>query len=182
MIEAGTGVGPGYCGRLLAGMGADVIKLEPPGGDPLRGEGPFPGDVPDAERSGLFLHLNTGKRSVVADGPDMLRRLLPGADVLLLAHSPAELRRAGIDLAATEQEFPTLVVANVSWFGLTGPYADYLGSELVAYALGGYALLTGSPDREPIKAYGSLVEYQAGAQAALGVMAALQERRSSGRG
>jgi len=182
VIEAGTGVGPGYCGRLLAGMGADVIKLEPPGGDTLRREGPFPGDVPDAERSGLFLHLNTGKRSVVADGPDMLRRLLPGADVLLLAHSPAELRRAGIDLAATEQEFPTLVVANVSWFGLTGPYADYLGSELVAYALGGYALLTGSPDREPIKAYGSLVEYQAGAQAALGVMAALQERRSSGRG
>jgi crotonobetainyl-CoA:carnitine CoA-transferase CaiB-like acyl-CoA transferase len=182
VIEAGAGVGPAYCGRLLAGMGADVVKLEPPEGDTLRHEGPFPGDVPDPERSGLFLHLNTGKRSVVTDGPGTLRRLLPGADVLLLAHSPSELRESGIDLAAIQAEFPALVIANVSWFGLTGPYADYLGSELVAYALGGYAVLTGSPNREPIKAYGSLVEYQAGAHAALGVMAALQERRSSGRG
>jgi crotonobetainyl-CoA:carnitine CoA-transferase CaiB-like acyl-CoA transferase len=182
VIEAGAGVGPAYCGRLLAGMGADVIKLEPPAGDPLRREGPFPGDLPDPERSGLFLHLNTGKRSVLADGPDALRQLVPGADVLLLAHRPSELRRLGIDLAAIQHEFPALVVANVSWFGLTGPYADYLGTELVAYALGGYALLTGSPDREPIKAYGSLVEYQAGAHAALGVMAALQERRHSGHG
>ena len=182
VIEAGAGVGPAYCGRLLAGMGADVIKLEPPGGDPIRREGPFPGDVPDPERSGLFLHLNTGKRSVVADGPGTFHRLLPGADVLLLAHSPSELREAGIDLAAIQSELPALIIANVSWFGLTGPYADCLGSELVAYALGGYAVLTGSPDREPIKAYGSLVEYQAGAHAALGVMAALQERRTSGRG
>ena len=182
VLEAGSGVGPAFCGRLLAGMGADVVKLEPPDGDPLRREGPFPGDVPDPERSGLFLHLNTGKRSVVADSPETLLRLLPSMDVLILAHRPSELRTAGLDLEALRREYPALVIANVSWFGLTGPYADYLGSELVAYALGGYAVLTGSPDREPIKSYGSLVEYEAGAQAALGVMAALQERRGSSQG
>ena len=98
VVEAGTGVAPAYCGRLLAGLGADVIKLEPPEGDPLRREGPFPGDVPDPERSGLFLHLNTGKRSVLRTGPTELSSLLPGADVLILAHSPTEIRAAGIGL------------------------------------------------------------------------------------
>ncbi|MEO9255572.1 MAG: CoA transferase, partial [Tepidiformaceae bacterium] len=88
VIEFGTGVGPAYCGRLLAGLGADVVKIEGPTGDRLRREGPFPGDVPDDEHSGLFLHLNTGKRSVDAEGTGALSKLLPGTDVLLLAHRP----------------------------------------------------------------------------------------------
>jgi crotonobetainyl-CoA:carnitine CoA-transferase CaiB-like acyl-CoA transferase len=182
VIEAGTGVGPAYCGRLFAGLGTDVIKLESPEGDPLRREGPFPGDLPDPERSGLFLHLNTGKRSVLSTGPSELSRLLPVADVLILASSPAEIWAAGFSLEALRAEFPALVIVNLGWFGLTGPYADYLGSELVAYAAGGYALLTGDPAREPIKAYGALVEYQAGVHAALGVMAALHARRHTGEG
>ncbi len=181
VIEAGTGIGPSYAGRLLAGLGADVIKLEPPDGDPLRREGPFPGDVPDPEKSGLFLHLNTGKRSVVG-GSDELRRLLGSADVALLSGNPRELKAAGIDLAQLRDDFPDVVFANISWFGLTGPYADYAGTELVAYAVGGYAILTGAPEREPLKSYGSLIEYESGAQAAVGIMAALHARRSTGRG
>ena len=115
-------------------------------------------------------------------GSDELRRLLPSADVALLSGNPRELKAAGIDLAQLRDDFPDVVFANISWFGLTGPYADYAGTELVAYAVGGYAILTGAPEREPLKSYGSLIEYESGAQAAVGIMAALHARRSTGRG
>ena len=173
VVELAEGVSGPYCGKLLAGLGADVIKLEPSAGDETRREGPFPGDVAQPERSGLFLHLNTGKRSVTsADVP----ALLADADAVILNLRPDQLRARGIDLDSWRRDYPRLVIANVTTFGLDGPYADYLGGELVAYALGGYAMLTGSPDREPLKAYGSLVQYQAGAQLALGVLAALLAR------
>lgn len=180
VLELATGVSGPYCGKLLAGLGADVIKLEPPGGDATRGAGPFPRDIPDPERSGLFLHLNTGKRSQVSTGP--IDGLLAEADVVILSHRPGELAAAGLDPRGWRARYPRLVIASVTTFGLTGPYADYAGGELVAYALGGYAMLTGSPDREPLKAYGSLVEYQAGAHLVLGVLAALRARRSTGAG
>ncbi len=187
VVEVAEGVSGPYCGKLVAGLGADVVKVEPPGGDRSRREGPFPGDVPDREKSGLFLHLNTGKRSVLLDiaggeGRASFDGLLPGADVLILGHRPAELRGLGIDLADLQARFRRLVIVDVTTFGLTGPYADWLGGEIVAYALSGYMMLTGSPDREPLKAYGSLVEYQAGAHAALGTMAALHARESTGEG
>jgi crotonobetainyl-CoA:carnitine CoA-transferase CaiB-like acyl-CoA transferase len=187
VLELATGVGGPYCGKLFAGLGAEVIKVEPPGADPTRREGPFPGDVPDPERSGLFLHLNTGKRSIVLDlqvGQDRrtFAGLLARADVLLLSHGPSELRVVGIDLDEVQRRFPRVVITDVTSFGLTGPYAEYLGGELIAYALSGYMILTGAPDREPIKSYGSLVEYEAGAHAALGTLAALFARERDGRG
>lgn len=181
-MEVGDGVAPAYCGRLLAGLGADVVKLEPPGGGILRHEGPFPGDVPGIETSGMHLHLDTGKRGVMAPLPEVVEKLLPGADVLVTADRQSALLAAGLESEQLRARFPSLVIANVSWFGLTGPYAEYTGSELIAYAAGGYALLTGSPEREPLKSYGALVEYQAGAHTALGVLAALLARRASGTG
>ena len=187
VLELAEGVSGPYCGKLLAGLGAEVIKVEPPSGDRTRGEGPFPGDTPDRERSGLFLHLNTGKRSLVADvgdeaGKATIDHLLTDADVVVISLRPAQLRAAGIDFEDWRSRFPRLVIGNVTSFGLTGPYADYRGGELIAYALGGYATLTGDPDREPLKAYGSLVEYQAGAQLALGVTAAIVARETKGEG
>ncbi|MER3421486.1 MAG: hypothetical protein C4290_13615, partial [Chloroflexota bacterium] len=187
VVELATGVSGPYCGKLFAGLGAEVIKVEPPGGDPTRRAGPFPGDVPHPEKSGLFLHLNTGKRSVVLDlarAPDraQLEVLLARADVLILSHRPVELRALDLDLDDLQRRFPRLVIVDVTAFGLTGPYADYAGGELIVYALSGYMMLTGAPDREPIKAYGALVEYQAGAHAALGTMAALLARERDGRG
>lgn len=183
VLELATGVSGPYCGKLLAGLGADVIKLEPPGGDSTRRAGPFPGDLPHTERSGLFLHLNTGKRSQVDDGsPESIHGLLAAADVVILSHPPALLATAGIDLQAWRALHPSLVIASVTTFGLTGPYAGFGGGELIAYALGGYAMLTGSPDRKPLKAYGSLVEYQAGAHLALGTLAALRAREFTGEG
>jgi crotonobetainyl-CoA:carnitine CoA-transferase CaiB-like acyl-CoA transferase len=180
VLELAEGVSGPYCGKLLAGLGAEVIKLEPPQGDSNRREGPFPGDIPDPEKSGLFLHLNTGKRGIAPAGD--LDSLLHEADVVIVGRRPAELAASGMSFDAWRAAHPRLVIASVTTFGLEGPYADYLGGELVAYALGGYAMLTGSPDREPLKAYGSLVQYQAGAQLALGVMAALLARDVSGEG
>ncbi|MEO8540179.1 MAG: CoA transferase [bacterium] len=181
VLELAQGVSGPYCGKLLAGLGADVIKIEPAAGDRSRRDGPFPGDLADPERSGLFLHLNTGKRSVTGSTAEA-ERLLGSADVVILDLRPAQLIEAGIDLERWRREYPRLVIGSVTTFGLEGPYADYLGGELVAYSLGGYAMLTGSPDREPLKAYGSLVEFQAGAQLALGVMGALLSRDVTGHG
>ena len=187
VVELATGVAGPYCGKLFAGLGADVIKVEPPEGDRTRREGPFPGDVPDPERSGLFLHLNTGKRSVVADvatepGRRHLDRLLTQADVLILDRRPSVLQALGLEPGKLRRGFPRLVVTSVTTFGLSGPYAEYRGGELVAYALSGYMMLTGAPEREPIKAYGSLIEYEAGAHGALGTLAALFARERDGLG
>jgi crotonobetainyl-CoA:carnitine CoA-transferase CaiB-like acyl-CoA transferase len=182
-----TGVAGSYCGKLLAGLGADVVKVEPPGGDPIRHAGPFPGGEPDSERSGLFLHLNTSKRSVVLPGSAPgwkaeLYRWLEGADVVVVSLRPAELARAGIEFDDWQARWPGLVIVSVTGFGLTGPYAEYLGGELIHYALGGYMMLTGSPEREPIKSYGELVQYETGAHAALGALGALRAREFTARG
>jgi crotonobetainyl-CoA:carnitine CoA-transferase CaiB-like acyl-CoA transferase len=186
VVELATGVAGPYCGRLLAGLGAEVIKLEPPGGDPARLAGPFPGDVHHLERSGLFLHLNGGKRSVVPEAaglPAGWQSLFERADVLITdRRSSAGGTPSEPSIEALNGKFPGIVVVSVTLFGLTGPYADYAGSELVTYALSGYMSLTGAPDREPIKSYGDLVQYQAGAHAALGAMAALLARERTGKG
>ncbi len=181
VLELAEGVSGPYCGKLLAGLGADVIKLEPDGGDRSRREGPFPGDIPHIEQSGSFLHLNTGKRSALGSQTE-ISRLLTDADVVITGRRPSELAAAGIDFAAWRRMYPRLIIASATTFGLEGPYSDYLGGELVAYSLGGYAMLTGSPEREPLKAYGSLVEFQAGAHLALGIVAALLRRDVDGKG
>src|SRR5215211_7115345 len=94
VVDVSDGIGGGYCTKLLAGLGADVLKVEPPGtGDETRAAGPFPGDIPDAEKSGLFLHLATGKRSVTLNlttegGRAILKRLVADADVLVESFPP----------------------------------------------------------------------------------------------
>ena len=186
VVEVATGVAGPYCGRLLAGLGAEVVKVEPPAGDPTRLAGPFPNDVHDIEKSGLFLHLNAGKSSVVfADGEReaaLIESLLPDADVVILGWRPGELAERGIELDRWRQRWPRLVITSVTPFGLTGPYANWRGGELVVFALGGYMMLTGSPEREPLKAYGELVQYQAGVHAAVGTLTALRASEATGDG
>ena len=183
VVELATGVSGPYCGKLLAGLGADVLKLEPPTGDQSRTDGPFPGDVPHPEKSGLFLHLNTGKRGGLFTNVGAVHRALIEADVLILDRdAQAQMALGGITLDRLRHGHPALVITVVTPFGLNGPYADYLGGELVTYALGGYMMLTGSTDREPIKSYGSLIGYEAGAQAALGTLAAIFARERTGEG
>ncbi len=189
VIELAEGVAGPYCGKRLVGLGAEVLKLEPPAGDRSRREGPFPGDLPDGEKSGLFLHLNTGKRSFALnvasnDGKAIFHRLIDKSktDILILGHRRQELDNLGLNIDELLRQYPALVVVNVSPFGLTGPKSEWLGTELTDYAASGYMSLTGAADREPIKAYGSLVQYQAGAHAALGALAALFARDLTGAG
>ena len=177
-----------YCTKLLADFGAAVVKVERPnGGDPARRLGPFPGGVPHPEKSGLFLYLNTNKRGVTlnlqcATGRDFLKRMVREADVVVESLGPGTLEALGLGYEALRALRPSLVLTSISPFGLTGPYAGYQGEELVTYALGGMAYITGKYDREPVKHGLSQAQYLAGVVAATVTLAAYQRARASGEG
>jgi crotonobetainyl-CoA:carnitine CoA-transferase CaiB-like acyl-CoA transferase len=183
VIDCSQGVAGGYCTRLLAGLGADVIKVEQPRtGDVLRRAGPFPGDVPHIEMSALHLHLNAAKHSITLDvasstGASLLDRLLATADVLLVGDdrgTPLPLDPDAIAVA-----HPSIVVATVAPFA---PGDTRRSTEIVSMAASGYLSLNGDPDRAPVKVYGDQSAYQGGLHAALGIMAALASRDASGAG
>ena len=172
---------------MLADFGARVIKIEDPGGDPLRRCGPFPGGTADPEASGTFLHLNTNKESVVVDpgargGVDLLRALIRAADIVVETGRPGELDGLGLAPAALLADQPALVVASITPFGQTGPYAGYQMSEIVAFAMGGPMNSSGQPDREPVKMVGNVVQMQSGATAAVAILGALYHALETGQG
>jgi len=187
VIDISQGIAGPYATKLLADAGADVLKVEPPGGDYTRRRGPFPGGVPDAEASGLYLHLNTSKRAItldvsVAAGHDILRRLLARADVLVTSDKTSTLASWRLTFEDLRGEFPELVFAQVSPFGATGPYADYDGNSLTAMAMSTIMYGTGDPDREPLVTGGEPAEYIAGVHLWIGILAALENRALRGGG
>ena len=166
-----------YCTKLLADYGADVIKVEPPGGDGARRVGPFPGDVADLEKSGLFLHLNTNKRGIAIDlkesrAADIVAHLAGWADIVVESFRPGVANRLGIGFEELSLANPDIIYTSISNFGQTGPYRDYRGSEIVFYGMGGEMHSTGLADREPLKLGGNVGLYQAGAVAAVATMGA----------
>ncbi len=183
-----------YTGLLLAGLGADVVKIEPPGGSPTRRIGPYLDDQPHPERSLFFWNYNRGKRSVTLEprepaGRDALLRLLDNADILLDS-SCGDLNAAlGLDRAALGQRFPKLIVARMTPFGDTGPWRDFKGSDLIHLALGGEMMNCGYDpdpamkyDTPPIAPQVWNAYHIAGEQLAVGVVAALLHRHHSGDG
>src|SRR6266705_184984 len=140
-----------YCTKLLATYGAEVIKIERPGtGDPTRQAGPFPGDAPHSEKSGLFLHLNTNKQSVTinlqhARGQALVMELVKQVDVVVENFAPRVLPALGLSYADLEPLNPRLVMTSISNFGQTGPYRDWRAQDIVIYAMGG--VHAGSIDR-----------------------------------
>ncbi|MBI4338085.1 MAG: CoA transferase [Chloroflexi bacterium] len=168
-----------YCTKLLADFGADVIKVErPDGGDPSRRLGPFPGDVPHPEKSGLFLVLNTNKKSLTLDlkteaGRRIAWQLLGWADVVVEAFRPGALERLGLGYETVHKARPVLVYTSISNFGQHGPYRDYLSSEIIAYGMGGEMYSTGLDSREPLKLGGTVSLFQGGAVAAMATLGAL---------
>jgi crotonobetainyl-CoA:carnitine CoA-transferase CaiB-like acyl-CoA transferase len=168
-----------YCTKLLADYGADVVKIEKPGeGDPARSMGPFLRDEPHPERSGLFLHLNTNKRSITlnlksAKGKRILKELVKVVDVLVENFSPRVMPGLGLDYKTLKKINPRLVMTSISNFGQSGPYRDFKASEIVEYAMGGEMYSTGIEGREPLKLGGNVVQYQAGVVAAVATMGAL---------
>ena len=185
VLEASATPSAAYGGRLLAGFGAEVIWIEPPRGSALRRSGGFPGDQPQRDSGALTLHLQRGKRSVTLDlrtraGQRLWRSLTP--DVVLCDLSPADWRAWGLEPNVLLAADPSLVVTSITPYGTAGPLQDWQATELTAYAAGGYLRITGDPDREPIKAWGSQAQLQAGIHAALGTSAALRARARDGKG
>ncbi|MDZ7727323.1 MAG: CoA transferase [Dehalococcoidia bacterium] len=166
-----------YATKLLADLGARVIKVERPGGDPARRLGPFAGDEPGPERSGTFHFLNTNKESVVLDlkrdrARDVLSRLVERADLVVEAFPPAVAERLGTDSASlrSTRDVPVVSITN---FGQSGPYRDYQLSETVLFAMGGEMYATGLASGEPMKTGGTSTLLQSGAMAAVAALGAI---------
>ncbi len=175
------------CGRILAELGADVLKIEPPSGDPVRRRGPFAGGKADPERSIPWLAHNASKRGITLDvsrpaGREILDRLCDGADALIESLDPAALRAARLDYPTLAARHPHLVVCSISPFGRSGPYAEHRGSDLTVTAMGGNAALTGDPDRPPLRCTMPASHLHGGAEAASGTLVALYARSRLGRG
>lgn len=191
VLEVGSLVAAPYCGKMLADLGADVVKVEPPGkGDPARRRGPFPDDCPHPERSALFLYLNTTKRSITLDltgkaGGRIFRELVAGADVLIEDTRPGTLESLGLGYADLSRTHPALVMTSITPFGQTGPNRDYRAHPLNVYHVGGQSgafLPEDGEVRPPAQAGGYLGEYDGGLVAAVGTLAAVIDRRRTGRG
>ena len=175
------------CGQILGDLGADVIKIEPPGGSPARWHGPFYQDEPHPDRSLFWWAYNRNKRSVTLDiesdaGREILHRLVAGADFLIESDAPGLLAKRGLgfdDLAAVN---PALVYVSITPFGQDGPKAGYADSDLIVWAAGGPLALTGDDDRAPVRVSLPQAYLHASAEAAIAALIALFERQRSGRG
>jgi crotonobetainyl-CoA:carnitine CoA-transferase CaiB-like acyl-CoA transferase len=174
-------------GRILADLGADVLKIEPPGGDPLRQRGPFLGGEPHRDRGVWWVARNLGKRSVVLDvhqsgGAERLRALIAEADVLLETFRPASRDALGLGASALHAVNPRLIVCSLTPYGSSGPKHRLRGSDLTALAASGNLFMTGDADRAPVRCTMPVTHYHGAAEAAAGILAALWDRERTGRG
>ena len=171
-----------FCTMLLCDMGADVIKVEPPGGDPTRTWGERgQHDTPE------FNAVNRGKRSVVVDlksddGRAVVQRLASGADVLIESYRPGVMTSFGLDYATLKDRYPALIYASISGYGQTGPTGRKGGFDLVAQGVSGIISVTGEPGRPPVKAGIPITDLGAGLFALSGILAALYCRTHTGEG
>ena len=188
VIELGDYISAPFCARLLADLGAEVIKVEAPDrGDTSRRNGPFPNDEPNAEASGLFLFLNTGKSGITLDvdtstGKKMFLRLLEDADVLVENLPPGHLEKLKLDYPSINEQFPRLVVTSITPFGQTGPYKDYAGYDLNLQAAGGISIGIGMTNRPPLAMPLSQGDFMAGLAGAASTLLAILAREGTGKG
>jgi crotonobetainyl-CoA:carnitine CoA-transferase CaiB-like acyl-CoA transferase len=186
VIELGD-IPASYAARQLADLGADVIKVEPPGGDPNRLLPPFAGNVEHPERSLTFIHANTNKRSIVLDleresDRDTFAQLLATANLFVEATALGYLERCGFTDERFGRDFPTLAIISITPFGRTGPYRYYKGSDAIANATGGFLFGQGDNTKGQCTAPSHLAYQMAGTMAALLGLAALRHARVTGRG
>jgi crotonobetainyl-CoA:carnitine CoA-transferase CaiB-like acyl-CoA transferase len=182
-----TGLSGQLCGRILGDLGMEVIKIEPPGGDPVRDLAPCVTASSGKRLSTVFAHLNAGKASKVLDldqAADRIKfkKLAETADVVLESFQPGELDRRGLgynDLAAVN---PGIVMASITAFGQTGPKKNFVYNDLVALAESGFLYISGDPSLPPCRPPETQAYYFASLFAAAGVLAALYRRQRSGRG
>ncbi|HXA22010.1 MAG TPA: CoA transferase [Acetobacteraceae bacterium] len=181
-----------FCGKLLGDLGADVVKIEPPGGERCRHVGPFLDDIPDPERSLSFWYYNTSKRGVTlnletSDGRQLFGRLAAAADVILETFHPGFLASLRLDYESLREQNSRLIVCSLTPFGQTGPWRDYLSSDLLHMAAGGEMASSGYddaevPDAPPIAPGGGNAWHMGCHFAYMAIMAALVHRTVSGQG
>jgi crotonobetainyl-CoA:carnitine CoA-transferase CaiB-like acyl-CoA transferase len=191
IVEVGEMVSAPYATKLMADMGADVIKIERPGaGDRARMRGPFPGGEPHPEKSGLFLFLNTNKRGVTLDitrpeGFEILERLVARADVLVHNVVPPEMDRIGLRFERLSRVNPALIMTSVLPYGLSGSYRDWRAEDVNLWCAGGVCVLNGAaghPELPPLKTYGQQSGYVGAGHAAAATMGAVLSRMRGGQG
>lgn len=187
VLDLSDGVAGPYCARLLADHGAQVIKVEPPGGGSGRKLPPFAGDDPHPEKSLFHLLLNLNKRAVTLDiahpeGAALFRRLARTADVIVESSRPGHLAAHGLDHGTLEEDNPGLVMTSITPFGQTGPYSGFKGCEIVAYATSGIMAISGEASREPLQHGGFPALFEAGMNGLLATNVALLTRDMDGLG
>jgi benzylsuccinate CoA-transferase BbsE subunit len=181
-----------FCGKLLGDLGADVVKIEPPGGEPCRRVGPFLDDIPDPERSLSFWYYNTSKRSITlnlqtADGRQLFERLAATSDVILETFPPGFLESLRLNYEALREKNARLIMCALTPFGQTGPWRDYASSDLLHMAAGGEMASSGYdeadvPNAPPIAPGGGNAWHMGCHFAYMAIMAALVHRTVAGRG
>jgi crotonobetainyl-CoA:carnitine CoA-transferase CaiB-like acyl-CoA transferase len=194
IVEFSERVAGPFCTKVMADLGAEVIKIEKPViGDVARSRGPFPGDEPHRERSGLFLYLNTNKLGVTLDlskpqGEELFRALLKAADILVETQTPGFLDRLSLGFASLHASYPRLIVTSITPFGQTGPYKNYKAYNLNCLHTGvvGYEtpfnFVTDPENEPPLKNGGQQADLLAGWTAAAATMSAVFHRELTGVG
>ena len=175
------------CGKILGDLGADVIKIEKPGGDLARNIGPFYHDIPDPEKSLFWFGYNTNKRGITlnintADGKEIFGNLVKMADFVIESFPPGFMDELALGYSSLREINPRIILTSITPFGQTGPRKDYKASDIVSLALGGFMSLTGDVDRAPLRISVEQACCHAGAQAAVASLIAHYDRELTGEG
>ncbi len=175
------------CGKVLGDLGADVIKIEKPGGDPARRIGPFWHDIPHPEKSLYWFAFNMNKRGITldietADGQQLFKRLVGTADFVVESFKPGYMGELGLGYPVLSQINPRIIVTSITPFGQTGPYKDHKPSDIAAMAMSGLMYIIGDPDRPPVRISFPQAYLHAGVEGAVGSMTAHYYRQKTGEG
>lgn len=176
------------CGKILGDLGADVIKVEPPGGNPSRKIGPFYKDIPHPEKSLYWYAYNNNKRSITLnieteDGRELLKRLLKKADILIETFRPGYMDELGLGYSSLSQMTEErIIMTSITPFGQVGPYRNYKASDIGIMAMSGSMYLLGDPDRAPVRTSIPVSYMWVGSYGALGTLMALYHKRKTGKG
>ena len=187
VLDLSQDIAGSFCARLLADYGADVLKLEPPGGAALRRMGPFFQDDPHPEKSLFFLVLNLNKKGATINletvtGQAIFKELIEHVDVVVESYQPGYLASLGLGYDDLQQLNPSLVMTSITPFGQDGPYSQYQGEEIVSYAMGMIMSVSGIQGREPLKHGGFQAQYEGGLNGAAATAMALFYQGNTGEG
>lgn len=186
VLDISTEMGA-FCGKYLADLGLEVLKIEPPQGDVLRGSPPFANDQPHPEGSLRFAWLNAGKRGITLDlarpeGRSLFLELVERADVVLESFPPEKMESLGLDYDSLKKRRQDLIMVSLTGFGQSGPYSQFKSPDIVTTAMGGLLYVSGDPQLPPCMPPETQSYYYAGIYAGYGVLLALWQREMQGRG